>query len=47
MAVASALLLALACRAIDIATLEQKAAGGDAAALFALGDMYDWRRRRA
>jgi hypothetical protein len=25
----------------DIATLEQKAAGGDAAALFALGDMYE------
>ena len=44
LAVASALLLAPACLQAasgDIATLEQKAAGGEAAALFALGDMYE------
>jgi hypothetical protein len=44
LAVASALLLAPACLQAasgDIAALEQKAAGGDAAALFALGDAYE------
>ena len=42
--VASALCLALACEqaaAEDIAALERKAADGDVAALFALGDMYE------
>src|SRR5882724_5816037 len=44
LAVASALWLAPACLQAasgDVAALEQKAAGGDAAALFALGDMYE------
>lgn len=44
LAVASALWLAPAClqaASEDIAALERKAAGGDAAALFALGDMYE------
>ena len=44
MAVASALWLAPVClqaAAEDVAALEQKAAGGDAAALFTLGDMYE------
>jgi TPR repeat protein len=44
LAVAGALWLAPAClqaAAEDMAALEQKAAGGDAAALFALGDMYE------
>lgn len=44
LAVASALWLAPVClqaAAEDVAALEQKAAGGDAAALFTLGDMYE------
>ena len=43
-AVASALWLAPTClqaASEDLAALERKAAGGDAAALFALGDMYE------